>query len=65
MGLTRSPTDGIINIESEVNKMTDVAIVVGYITTMTAIAIAIGAAAIVISFMQSEENSIKEWFDNF
>lgn len=45
--------------------MTDFMLVVGYITTMTATAIAIGAAAMVVCFMQSEENSIKEWFDNF
>ena len=63
--LTRNAINGIINIESEVNKMTDFMIVVGYITTMTATAIVIGAVAMVACFMQSEENSIKEWFDNF
>lgn len=63
--LTRNAINGIINIESEVNKMTDFMMVVGYITTMTATAIAIGAVAMVVCFMQSEENSIKEWFDNF
>ena len=63
--LTRNAINGIINIESEVNKMTDFMMVVGYITTMTATAIAIGAAAMVVCFMQSEENNIKEWFDNF
>ena len=45
--------------------MTDVTIVVGYVTLMATVAIAIGAAAMVVCFMQSEENSIKEWFDNF
>lgn len=45
--------------------MTDFMVVVGYITTMTATAIAIGAVAMVICFMQSEDKSIKEWFDNF
>lgn len=63
--LTRNAINGIINIESEVNKMTDFMMVVGYITIMTATAIAIGAVAMMICFMQSEESSIKEWFDNF
>ena len=45
--------------------MTDFMTVIGYMVTMTATAIAIGAAAMVVCFMQSEENSIKEWFDNF
>ena len=62
--LTRNAINGIINIESEVNKMTDFMMVVGYIATMTTTAIAIGAVAMVVCFMQSEEN-IKEWFDNF
>ena len=45
--------------------MEDMMMVVGYIATMTAMAIAIGAIAMAVCFMQSEETSIKEWFDNF
>lgn len=45
--------------------MEDMMMVVGYVTTMAAIAIAVGATAMVACFMQSEEKSIKEWFDNF
>ena len=63
--MTKTASDGIINIESEVRKMTDFMMVIGYVTTMAAIAIAVGAVAMVVCFMQSEENSIKEWFDNF
>ena len=45
--------------------MTDFMTVIGYMVTMATVAIAIGAAAMAVCFMQSQENSIKEWFDNF